>query len=229
MNPVYLGAQASLPAGAVEYMAGLMPALPGVVLMESSTNGTKCLTLEPVPGFTITPGERVREEKTMREYLRSGDLARLAGVSTDTLRHYERKGLLAPPRRSANGYREYPSSDLDRVRLVRGALGIGFTLDELARIFIVRDRGGAPCLQVRALAGSKLAEVEIQLAELKTLRDELRRLLKNWDALLAKNSPPERAGLLESLAAKTSGSRRGSSSLGKTPINRRKQNKEAQW
>jgi DNA-binding transcriptional MerR regulator len=145
------------------------------------------------------------------------------------LRHYERKGLLARPRRSANGYREYPASDLDRVRLVRRALGIGFTLDELARILKVRDRGGAPCHQVRDLAGTKLAEVETQLEELKTLRDELRRLLKNWDALLANNSPPERAGLLDALAAKTSRRRTESSYLAKTPINRRKQNKETQW
>jgi MerR family copper efflux transcriptional regulator len=86
------------------------------------------------------------------------------------------------------------------VRLVRGALGIGFTLDELARILSERDRGGASCRQVRALAGAKLDEVETQLRELIVLRDELRRLLKGWDELLAKTSPQERAGLLETLA-----------------------------
>ena len=174
----------------------------------------------------------MREDTPKQEYLRSGELARLAGVSTDTLRHYERKGLLARPRRSANGYREYPASDLDRVRLVRGGLGIGFTLDELARIFSVRDRGGAPCHQVRALAGTKLTEVETQLGELEALRDELRRLLKNWDAVLAKSSPSERAGLLESLAAKPTkafGRRARSSHLAQTPINRKKESKETQW
>lgn len=171
----------------------------------------------------------MREETPKQKYLRSGELARLAGVSTDTLRHYERKGLLARPRRSANGYREYPASDLDRVRLVRGALGIGFTIEELARILSVRDRGGAPCHQVRALAGTKLTEVETQLGELTALRDELRRLLKNWDELLAKNPPSERAGLLESLAAKTSRRRTRLSHLAQTPINRRKGSKETQW
>ncbi len=171
----------------------------------------------------------MREETPKQEYLRSGELARLAGVSTDTLRHYERKGLLARPRRSANGYREYPASDLDRVRLVRGALGIGFTLDELALILSVRDRGGAPCHQVRALAGIKLTDVETQLGELTALRDELRRLLKNWDALLAKNSPPERAGLLESLAASDSRRRTRSARLAQTPINRKRESKENQW
>jgi MerR family Zn(II)-responsive transcriptional regulator of zntA len=171
----------------------------------------------------------VRDEKPKRGYLRSAELARLAGVSTDTLRHYERKGLLARTRRSANGYREYAASDLDRVRLVRGALAIGFTLDELARILNVRDRGGAPCHQVRALAGTKLTEVETQLRELTSLRDELRRLLRNWDARLAKNSPLERAGLLESLVAQPIKRRAKSSRLTKTPINRKKQSKETQW
>ena len=106
------------------------------------------------------------ETKSTRHYFRSGELARLAGVSTDTLRHYERKGLLKRARRSANGYREYLATDLDRVRLVRGALGIGFTLDELARILSVRDRGGAPCRQVRALAGRSLTKWRLNFASL---------------------------------------------------------------
>jgi MerR family transcriptional regulator, mercuric resistance operon regulatory protein len=171
----------------------------------------------------------VRKATSKQGYLRSGELARLAGVSTDTLRHYERKGLLARPRRSPNGYREYPASDLDRVRLVRGALGIGFTLDELARFLSVRDRGGAPCIQVRILAGTKLTEVETQLGELSMLRDELRSLLKNWDALLAKNKPSERAGLLESLVPKTIQRRKASSRLASSPTKRKKESKETQW
>ena len=139
------------------------------------------------------------DKRSKQHYFRSGELAQLAGVSTDTLRHYERKGLLKRARRSANGYREYLATDLDRVRLVRGALGIGFSLDELARILSVRDQGGAPCHRVRALAGAKLTEVENQIRELSTLRDALRRLLKRWDELLMKTSRDERAGLLETL------------------------------
>src|SRR5262245_6914269 len=121
-----------------------------------------------------------------KAYLRAGELSQLAEVSTDTLRHYERKGLLAAPRRSVNGYREYPMSALGRVRLIRRALEIGFTLDELSRVLNVRDRGGVPCRQVRALAGEKLREVETRLAELVELRNELRKLLIDWDAVLAK-------------------------------------------
>lgn len=82
----------------------------------------------------------------------AGELAAAAGVSTDTLRHYERKGVLPKPNRASNGYRRYPANALERVRLIRNALAVGFTLDELSRFLSERDQGGAPCGAVRALA-----------------------------------------------------------------------------
>jgi DNA-binding transcriptional MerR regulator len=148
-----------------------------------------------------------------KEFLNSGELAKLAGVSSDTLRHYERKGVLARPRRAGNGYREYPAAALQRVRLVRKALAVGFTLDELANILRVRDTGGAPCHEVRALAASKLSHIETQLRELISLRDELRDTLKDWDSRLAKNAPGGRANLLESLINKESNGTRSSRHL----------------
>ncbi len=132
--------------------------------------------------------------------MRAGELAAAAGVSTDTLRHYERKGVLAAARRSQNGYREYPSDALARVRLIRRALGVGFTLAELARILKVRDRGGAPCREVRALAAHKLADIEARLQALISVRDELRGTLRDWDARLAGKAADERAGLLDALS-----------------------------
>lgn len=155
------------------------------------------------------------EPDAARTSLRSGELARLAGVSTDTLRHYERKGVLARPRRGANGYRQYPPGALARVRLVRRALAFGFTLDELARVLRTRERGGAPCREVRALASGKLAEVEARLAELLELRGELRAILAEWDSRLAVATGGERAGLLESLAVRAV--RRGGGGVGGTP------------
>src|SRR5436309_6325294 len=134
-----------------------------------------------------------------KTYMRAGELARAAGVSTDTLRHYERKGVLPRPRRSPNGYREYAAESLARVLLVRRALAFGFTLDELARVLRARERGAAPCREVRALAAAKLADVEARLRELASLRDELRATLKDWDARLSKTEGGGRAGLLESL------------------------------
>jgi len=131
--------------------------------------------------------------------MRSGELARLSGVSTDTLRHYERIGVLAKAPRTKSGYRQYPPSALDRVRLVRRAISVGFTLEELARVLRIRDKGGAPCRQVRDLALSKLEEVERRLEELVLVRDHLQMLLKDWDDRLARTAPGQRAGLLDSL------------------------------
>lgn len=132
--------------------------------------------------------------------MRSGELAGLAGVSTDTLRYYERLRLLPSVPRSGSGYRQYSSEALARVRLIRGALAIGFSVRELAAIFAERDRGGAPCHRVRELANQKLAAVEVSLRNLQILRRELKTTLAGWDRLLRKTPPGQRAGLLETLA-----------------------------
>lgn len=151
-----------------------------------------------------------------RTFWLAGELARAAGVSTDTLRHYERKRVLARPRRAANGYRQYPADALERVLLVRNALAVGFTLDELARILGERDRGGAPCHEVRLMAGEKLAAVEDQLKRLAGLRDELKETIAGWDSRLSETKPGARAGLLETLGA---GGRRKPGGSSKLPPN----------
>jgi len=139
--------------------------------------------------------------------MRSGQLAQLAGISSDTLRLYERKGLLARPTRSSNGYRCYSAESLQRVRLIRAALSIGFTLNELAEIFQVRDRQGRPCAQVRQLAGEKLENLDQQIRELEILRKQLRAVLREWDGALQRVPRNQRAGLLELLATKTAGTK----------------------
>jgi DNA-binding transcriptional MerR regulator len=122
----------------------------------------------------------------------------MAGVSTDTLRHYERKGLLTP-QRASNGYREYSPEALGRVRLIQHALSVGFALDELAMFLKVRDQGGAPCRQVRALAAKKLEDLEGRILALQALRDDLHAMLKDWDTRLAGAEDGGRAWLLETL------------------------------
>jgi MerR family transcriptional regulator, mercuric resistance operon regulatory protein len=131
--------------------------------------------------------------------LRSAELARLAEVSPDTLRHYEAKGLLPRPSRSPNGYRAYPPEALARVRLVRRAVALGFTLDELARIIKVRDQGGAPCREVRAIAAARLTTLEGRVSELQVACDRLRTVLERWDTLLDQMPAGKRASLLEAL------------------------------
>jgi DNA-binding transcriptional MerR regulator len=132
--------------------------------------------------------------------LRSGELAKLTGVSTDTLRHYERLGVLPRPRRTEAGYRLYPMEAVKRVQLVRRALSMGFSLAGLVRILQVRDNGGAPCKQVRALAATKLAQIDRQPEDLTTMRQHLSELLAAWDDRLQLTPAGERAGLLEMLS-----------------------------
>jgi DNA-binding transcriptional MerR regulator len=151
----------------------------------------------------------------------AGELAGLAGVSTDTLRHYERKGVLPRPQRLVNGYRKYPPNSLDRVRLIRRALAVGFTLDELARFLKARDRGQAPCREVRSLAAEKLTEVESRLEEMLEIRDELRATLVDWDRRLASKKAGQQAGLLDALAKQEAGKLTAKASL-RTQTLRRK-------
>jgi DNA-binding transcriptional MerR regulator len=133
--------------------------------------------------------------------LRSGALALLAGVSRDTLRHYERKGLLPGAQRSQNGYRHYPPQALDRVRLIRAALSIGFTVEELREIFQSRDRGVAPCHHVHALAVEKARELEARIREMEALHSALRKAIQEWARKLKTTAPGKHAGLLEMFIA----------------------------
>jgi DNA-binding transcriptional MerR regulator len=131
--------------------------------------------------------------------LAPSEVARQCGVSADTLRHYERKGLLPPPARSGNGYRRYPPDTVGRVLLVQRALVVGFTLDELARVLRERDRGEAPCRGVRDLVAARLADLDERLRQLTALRRELRQLVASWDRTLAALPAGQPAHLLQSL------------------------------
>lgn len=128
----------------------------------------------------------------------------MTGVSTDTLRHYERMHVLPRPARTSGGYRQYPPEAADRVLLVRRAIGIGFSLEELARILRVRDQGGAPCRQVHALAVGKLARLDRQIAELVSLRGQLQSIVAAWERRLDGVPEGQRAGLLEALSRRPS-------------------------
>jgi MerR family transcriptional regulator, Zn(II)-responsive regulator of zntA len=122
-------------------------------------------------------------------------------VSADTLRHYERRGLLPPPARLANRYRVYPAATLERVLLIQRALAVGFTLDELSRLLRARDAGHAPCAEVRTLAERKLREVDGQLENLASFRSALEGILRDWDLRLRDVRKGQPARLLESLPA----------------------------
>lgn len=128
------------------------------------------------------------------------ELARAIGVSTDTLRHYERLGLLTGVARTAGGYRRYSQSAVARVQLIQAALTVGFSLKELKQVLAVRARGGAPCRNVRATVGVRLEAINLQIDELVLLRDELDALLQKWDERLTQAPDGEQVHLLEALA-----------------------------
>jgi DNA-binding transcriptional MerR regulator len=104
--------------------------------------------------------------------MRTGELAAAAGVNRETLRYYERRGLLSHPDRSPGGHRLYPPEAATRLRVVKAAQRLGFTLDEVADLLDAgRRRGRTDGLQARAR--SKLAEVEQRIADLETIRENL--------------------------------------------------------
>ncbi|MGH9411151.1 MAG: MerR family transcriptional regulator [Vicinamibacterales bacterium] len=129
-------------------------------------------------------------------------LAAAAGVSTDTLRHYERLGLLSGTTRTPAGYRRYPPAAIERVRLIQRSLVVGFSLKELASALRQRERGGVPCQRVRTLIGERLAALDLRLAELTALRHEMRIIVDDWDTRLAQTPPGERALLLDMVAGR---------------------------
>lgn len=128
-----------------------------------------------------------------------GSVASRTGVSVDTVRHYERKGLLPDVIRDANGYRRYPAETIDRIRIVRAALAIGFSLDELARVFRQRASGKPPCAYVRDLATRKLAELDERIAAMIAVRAVLSATAVSWEQRLQATPDGGFAHLLESL------------------------------
>jgi DNA-binding transcriptional MerR regulator len=130
------------------------------------------------------------------------DVARATGVSPDTLRHYERKGLLPAVERTAAGYRRYSAVAVDRVLLIQRGLVVGFSLSDLTRVLSARDRGGVPCHGVRELLGRRLDELNRRIDDLLALRSDLQSLAAEWDDRLGKTPTGKRAHLLETLASR---------------------------
>ncbi len=135
---------------------------------------------------------------------RIGEIAKATGVSVDTIRHYERIGVLPIARRSSGGYRLFPPEAIARVTLVRNALQFGFSLKQLAGFLKARERGGSPCRQVRATAEQILARLDQRIVELEASRASMRRTLKDWDERLARAGDGVPARLLDALPSRRS-------------------------
>ncbi len=109
--------------------------------------------------------------------MRIGEVARQAGVNVQTLRYYERRGLLPEPKRSDGNYREYEAGTASRVRFIKRAQALGFELEEIKELLDLHDAPNRAPAKVRRLAEDKLAEIERKLGELERMRGVLRGLV----------------------------------------------------
>ena len=111
-----------------------------------------------------------------------GALAQSAGVGVETIRFYERKGLLPEPPRSLAGYRQYPGSTVDRVKFIRRAQGLGFALREISELLDLRVDEVAACGPVEAQAREKLEQIADKMEELRRMENALERLIEACEA-----------------------------------------------
>lgn len=123
-----------------------------------------------------------------------GKLAEAAGVNVETVRYYQRRGLLAEPPKPLGGQRRYPDGFVARIRFIKRAQALGFTLDEIATLLALD--GARACARTRALAVHKRAMLEGKIAALTALDTALGRLIRQCDARRGNSQCP----IIETLA-----------------------------
>lgn len=109
--------------------------------------------------------------------MKIGELARATATKVETVRFYERAGLLPPPARTDANYRSYGPEHLQRLSFIRRSRDLGFSLDAVRDLLALADDRGKPCDAVDAIASGHLAEVERKIADLTAMRGELRRVI----------------------------------------------------
>ena len=112
-------------------------------------------------------------------HLRIGDVAERAGVNTQTLRYYERRGILSEPKRSASGYREYPTDTVRLIRFIKRAQDLGFTLTEIEELIALRQATPRQRAKVREIAAAKMRDIDDKLARLQAMRSALYTLVED--------------------------------------------------
>ena len=123
--------------------------------------------------------------------LRVAELAEAVGVSPDTIRYYERAGLLPAPARTPAGYRAYDASAVDRLRFIQGAQRLGLTLRDITDLLAVRDTGVCPCEPAEQLLRRRLTKLDAEMARLAALREQMVAMVKK---LPAADCPPPAPG-----------------------------------
>jgi len=113
--------------------------------------------------------------------MRSSEVAAQAQVNTQTLRYYERRGLLPEPERTTSGYRAYSVDAVRLVRFVKRAQQLGFTLNDIEELLHLAGGGPASCEGAKTMARSRIADLERRIQELAGMRDALSRLVETCD------------------------------------------------
>jgi Hg(II)-responsive transcriptional regulator len=122
--------------------------------------------------------------------MRTSEVAAQAQVNTQTLRYYERRGLLPAPERTSSGYRAYTADSVRVVRFVKRAQQLGFTLSDIEELLHLADGGPASCEEATMMARARIADLQRRIAELVGMRDALARLVDTCDQPRAERDCP---------------------------------------
>jgi DNA-binding transcriptional MerR regulator len=137
------------------------------------------------------------------QLLKIGEISRRSGVGIETLRFYEKSGLLDKPARTESGYRVYAAEVLERLAFIKQAQSLGFTLEEIRRVIEDARAGQSPCDEVREIVRRRLAELDARMRELRRYRKELAATLAEWERV--GRAPGHICGLIEGTEIKHGG------------------------
>lgn len=137
----------------------------------------------------------VLNEPEHQTRLKIGDVAKRSGIGIETLRFYEKSGLIERPARTTSGYRLYTTDVLDRLVFIKQAQALGFSLDQIGRIIGEARSGQSPCAEVREIVRQQLVEVDQRIQALQTYRAAIAETLDAWE--LTGQAPGQVCGLIE--------------------------------
>ena len=126
-----------------------------------------------------------------------GGVAKLSGVGVETIRYYEREGIIEQPKKSMGSFREYPEDVVHRVRFIKRAQELGFSLDEISELLSLRAKGRGTCSTVKGKADEKLIQIEEKIADLKRIQLALLKVKDSCE----RQAPGEKCPVLENFYA----------------------------
>ena len=132
--------------------------------------------------------------------LNIGQVAKQTGVTVETVRFYEKQGLIDAPKRSGSGYRQYPQETVKRLRFIQNAKEVGFTLKDISELLTLRQEPGTSCPDIKLRATLKIEEVDRKIRDLNRIRNALARMILKCSA----EGPVSQCPLLEELDEESS-------------------------